>query len=245
MTFLSELQPGQPRVTLPDIYADQPGISVEIELEPLATPARNAQLYYTRYQKQKRAQENLRTQFEQLSQELAYLESVQCMLEQAQSARETREIEEELIAGGYLSRRSKRKPEAVSAPLTLALAGGGVIIVGKNNRQNDLVTFKLSRPDDIWFHTKDIPGSHVLLRPSGAPDAAALQTAAMVAAYFSKARHSSQVPVDYTLRRYVKKPSGAKPGFVIYDRQTTLFVTPQEAAVTALLNSGQKPNRDQ
>ncbi|MDU4959827.1 MAG: NFACT RNA binding domain-containing protein [Sporomusaceae bacterium] len=245
MTFLSELQPGQPRVTLPDIYADQPGISVEIELEPLATPARNAQLYYTRYQKQKRAQENLRTQLEQLSQELAYLESVQCMLEQAQSARETREIEEELIAGGYLSRRSKRKPEAVSAPLTLALAGGGVIIVGKNNRQNDLVTFKLSRPDDIWFHTKDIPGSHVLLRPSGAPDAAALQTAAMVAAYFSKARHSSQVPVDYTLRRYVKKPSGAKPGFVIYDRQTTLFVTPQEAAVTALLNSGQKPNRDQ
>jgi predicted ribosome quality control (RQC) complex YloA/Tae2 family protein len=175
-------------------------------------------------------------QLKQLNEEITYLDSVQLMLEHTQTPQETREIEEELIAGGYLAKRGKRKPEQASAPLTIRLNGGSVITVGKNNRQNDIVTFKLSRPDDLWFHTKDIPGSHVILRSVGSPDNDALQTAAMVAAYFSKARQSSRVPVDYTLRRYVKKPSGAKPGFVIYDKQNTLFVTPEAEIITELLN---------
>jgi predicted ribosome quality control (RQC) complex YloA/Tae2 family protein len=236
MTYLSTLPPGQAIVSLPDIYAEQPDTIIQIELEPRETPSRNAQIYYNRYNKQKRAQQNLAMQLKQLNEEITYLDSVQLMLEHTQTPQETREIEEELIAGGYLAKRGKRKPEQASAPLTIRLNGGSVITVGKNNRQNDIVTFKLSRPDDLWFHTKDIPGSHVILRSVGSPDNDALQTAAMVAAYFSKARQSSRVPVDYTLRRYVKKPSGAKPGFVIYDKQNTLFVTPEAEIITELLN---------
>lgn len=242
MTYLSDLKPGESRVSLPDIYAGQAAALVEIELEPRETPARNAQLYYSRYQKQKRAQENLRIQLAQLHKEIDYLESVHFMLEHVQSTQETREIEEELIAGGYLAKRTKRKPEPASAPLTIPLADGSIVTVGKNNRQNDIVTFKLARPDDLWFHTKSIPGSHVVLHPAGRADAALLETAAMIAAYFSKARQSSRVPVDYTLRRHVKKPGGAKPGFVIYDRQTTLFVTPEADRIAALLSSQKELN---
>ncbi|KYZ77221.1 hypothetical protein AXX12_03555 [Anaerosporomusa subterranea] len=237
MTYLSTLQQGQAIVNLPDIYAEQPNTIIQIELDQRETPSRNAQIYYNRYNKQKRAQQNLAVQLTQLNEESNYLESVQLMLEHTQTTQETREIEEELIAGGYLAKRGKRKPEPVSAPLTILLGDGCVITVGKNNRQNDIVTFKMSRPDDLWFHTKDIPGSHVILRSVGSPDNGALQTAAMVAAYFSKARQSSSVPVDYTLRRHVKKPNGAKPGFVIYDKQNTLFVTPEEKTVNELLNN--------
>ena len=237
MTYLSAIEPGQASVVLQDIYADQPDTQIQIDLDPRETPARNAQIYYTQYGKQKRAQQSLAAQLTQVQAENDYLESVQLMLEHTQTQQEVREIREELIAEGYLAKTGKRKPEPVSAPLTIVLADGSTVIIGKNNRQNDLVTFKLARPNDFWFHPKDIPGSHVMLRSLGEPGDMAIQTAAMIAAYFSKARQSSRVPVDYTLRRHVKKPNGAKPGFVIYDKQNTLFVTPEEKIVAELLQA--------
>ena len=238
MTYLSDLPLGQDTVELPDIYADNPSESLlRIELDPRESPLRNAQAYYIRYNKQKRAQQNLQTQLVKLDEEIAYLESVQLMLEQAMTTLETREIEQELVIGGYLAKSgNKKKPQSVTPPLTILLGKNSSITIGKNNRQNDLVTFKYAHSDDLWLHTKDIPGSHVILRSLSVPDEGTLALAARVAAYFSKARQSSNVPVDYTLRRYVKKPNGAKPGFVIYDRQTTLFVTPDEKEITALIN---------
>lgn len=238
MTYLSDLTLGQETVELPNIYSDNPTESLlRIELDPRESPLRNAQAYYVRYNKQKRAQQNLQTQLTKLGEEIAYLESVQLMLEQAITTLETREIEQELVIGGYLAKSgNKKKPQPVSPPLIIRLGKDSTITIGKNNRQNDLVTFKYAHSDDLWFHTKDIPGSHVILRSSSLTDDSTLALAARVAAYFSKARQSSNVPVDYTLRRYVKKPSGAKPGFVIYDRQTTLFVTPNEDEITTLIN---------
>lgn len=237
MTYMSTLEPGQTSVILKDIYADQPETLVRIDLDPRETPARNAQNYYTQYSKQKRAQQNLATQITHVQEESTYLESVQLMLEHAQTQQEVREIEEELIAEGYLAKKGKRKQEPISAPLTILLDDGSKVIVGKNNRQNDIVTFKLARPNDLWFHTRNIPGSHLILRSIGEPGDVTIQIAAMLAAYFSKARQSSRVPVDYTLRRHVKKPNGAKPGFVIYDKQNTVFVTPEEKTVADLLKS--------
>jgi predicted ribosome quality control (RQC) complex YloA/Tae2 family protein len=124
---------------------------------------------------------------------------------------------------------------APSMPLTAVTADGVTILVGKNNRQNDIVTFKQGQPNDLWFHTKDIPGSHVILRSgSQEPSPSSIEAAAHLAAHFSKASQSSSVPVDYTRRRYVKKPSGAKPGFVIYDHQHTIYVTPDKTMVEGL-----------
>jgi predicted ribosome quality control (RQC) complex YloA/Tae2 family protein len=121
-------------------------------------------------------------------------------------------------------------------PLTARTADGLTILVGKNNRQNDIVTFKQAGHNDFWFHTKDIPGSHVILRTGDQePCLAAIETAANFAAYFSKAGQSTKVPVDYTRRRYVKKPSGAKPGFVIYDHQHTIYITPDKTTIDTLV----------
>ena len=148
-----------------------------------------------------------------------------------------RSIREELAAQGYLRDRrkrlnKKRKPDRPS--LTCYTSSEGIeIYVGKNNLQNEYLTNRLARSTDTWLHTKDIPGSHVVIRAREYGDAT-LEEAAMLAAYFSKAKASSQVPVDYTLIRHVRKPSGAKPGFVIYDHQKTLFITPDEQRLQRL-----------
>jgi len=116
------------------------------------------------------------------------------------------------------------------------ISGGLTVLVGKNNRQNDYLTLKVARPEDLWLHVKDLPGSHVIIRSQGQGEIpeAALREAAQLAAYFSQARHSGQVPVDYTLRKHVRKPRGAKPGMVIYDQQKTLYVTPDENIIKDL-----------
>lgn len=131
--------------------------------------------------------------------------------------------------------KAKRRKKQLDKPQleTYRSSTGIEFLVGKNNRQNDYLTNRLARQDDIWLHTKDIPGSHVVIR-SASPDEETLTEAALVAAFFSKARDSASVPVDYTKIRYVKKPSGAKPGYVTYDKQTTLFVTPKEDVVRSL-----------
>lgn len=233
LTFLSQLQPGQASVELPNIYAED-GSLIQITLDPKIPPHANIQAYYNRYNKQKRASQNLGLQLSQLEIERQYLETVQLALEQAQSNIQIQEIEHELNAEGYYRLPSRKKKLPVSEPLSLVIDHNTRLLIGRNNRQNDLVTFKLARPTDFWFHVKDIPGSHVVLRSTELPDNTVLLTAAKVAAYYSKARHSSTVPVDYTLKKYVKKPHGAKPGFVIYDKQTTVYVTPHEQEIIAL-----------
>ncbi len=230
MSHLHLVPAGKSEVTLPDIYSEDASASITLALQPLRTAIDNAQAYYNRYTKGKRAQELLRQQLSQCSQDIAYLESVLHAAEQAETLAEFAEIRLELISQGYQKAEGKKKPSQLPAkPLSLKTPNGTALLIGKNNRQNDLVTFKLSQTNDLWFHTKDIPGSHVILRTEGAAASESdLHTAALLAAHFSKSRGSSNVPVDYTQRRYVKKPNGAKPGFVIYDHQQTLYVTPDE-----------------
>ncbi|MDR3590291.1 MAG: NFACT RNA binding domain-containing protein [Negativicutes bacterium] len=229
---------GTSEINLPNLYAENPAEeTIIIRLDPLASGLANAQQYYARYNKMKRAQDSLASQLKACREEADYLDSIAVALENAGTFDEIDEIRQELTLAGYLKASGKRRPAPPAAPLTARSPDGLILLVGRNNRQNDLVTFKQAQPDDLWFHTKEIPGSHVILRCSGIePSGEALRAAAILAAYHSKARQSASVPVDYTRRRYVKKPAGAKPGFVIYDRQKTIYVTPDEATVKQLLD---------
>ncbi len=148
------------------------------------------------------------------------------------------EIREELVSGGYLRDRNKKgnkkkKKNQLPSLQVFTSTDGTEIYVGKNNLQNEYLTNRLANSNDTWLHTKDIPGSHVVIRSTSFSEKT-LEEAAMIAAYYSQAKESSSVPVDYTNIRHVKKPSGAKPGFVIYDNQKTLFVTPSEDLVKTL-----------
>lgn len=237
MANLYNIPTGSSTTTLPNLYSDLPEESVlTIELEPRLSALENARAYYTKYNKLKRAQESLGQQLVQCAQDIAYLDSILVALEHATLAAELLDIRLELINAGYIKPLTKRRiPTPPSMPLTAKTADGITILVGKNNRQNDIVTFKHAQHNDFWFHTKDIPGSHVILRTGEQePSLSAIETAANFAAYFSKAGQSTKVPVDYTRRRYVKKPSGAKPGFVIYDHQHTIYITPDKTIVDTL-----------
>ena len=156
------------------------------------------------------------------------------------SLAEAEEIREELVEQGYLRNRNKRgskkKKETVPELDTYYSSDGVTLLVGKNNKQNEYLTNKLAASFETWLHTKDIPGSHVVIRSRTVSDQTLFE-AAMLAAYFSKAQQGSKVPVDYTLIRHVKKPSGAKPGSVTYDQQKTLFFTPDATLVAALRNN--------
>lgn len=238
MANLYNIPSGNDKIILPNLYSDSPDINLlTIDLDPRLSPIENARSYYTKYNKLKRAQESLRDQLSHCTQDIAYLESIAVALEHATLAAELLDIRLELINAGYIKPLNKRRiPTPPSIPLHATAPGGLTILVGKNNRQNDIVTFKQAQPNDIWFHTKDIPGSHVILRiGSEDPPLSAIEAAAHLAAYYSKAGQSAKVPVDYTRRRYVKKPSGAKPGFVIYDHQQTLYITPDKNFVDELL----------
>ncbi len=217
--------------------ADLP--EVEIKLDPTLTPSQNAQKYYARYNKLKSTAENAAQQLEKSAADLEYLESVATAIAQCESTSDLREIKAELTAGGYLKNRqkqSKRKEkDTVSMPAEYTSSDGFTILVGKNNKQNDFLTLKIARGNDIWFHTKNIPGSHTVIISEGQeiPETTILEAAAL-AAYHSKARASSNVPVDYTQIRNVKKPGGAKPGMVIYVKNKTLFVSPDETLISKL-----------
>ena len=202
---------------------------MRIKLDPALNATQNAQKYYKEYRKAKTAQQVLGEQIAQAEQELLYVDSVFDCLSRAQSESELNEIRQELREEGYLKAvRDKRKPPAPLAPLEFVSSEGFRILVGRNNRQNDKLTLKQANNNDIWLHTKNIPGSHTIIVTGGRqPGDATLKEAAMLAAYHSRAKDSSQVPVDYTQVRYVSKPQGAKPGMVIYVHYQTLFVTPQ------------------
>lgn len=202
---------------------------MRVKLDPALNATQNAQKYYKEYRKAKTAQQVLGEQIAQAEQELLYVDSVFDCLSRAQSESELNEIRQELREEGYLKAvRDKRKPPAPLAPLEFVSSEGFRILVGRNNRQNDKLTLKQANNNDIWLHTKNIPGSHTIIVTGGRqPSDATLKEAAMLAAYHSRAKDSSQVPVDYTQVRYVSKPQGAKPGMVIYVHYQTLFVTPQ------------------
>lgn len=210
-------------------YYDEEQRPVTIELDPLLTPSENAQRYFKKYTKSKNSLIAVQEQMEQAHEEIRYLDNLLQQLTSA-SLSDIEEIREELTEQGYLRDRGgkkgrRKKPNAKPVLACYTSSEGIPIYVGKNNTQNEYLTNRLAHPGDTWLHTKDIPGSHVVIRSPEFGDAT-LTEAAQLAAYYSQARESSGVPVDYTLIRHVRKPSGAKPGFVIYDHQKTLFVTP-------------------
>lgn len=212
--------------------------NVKIPLNEDLTPSKNAQKYYTKYTKQKTAEAETEKQKELNLREIDYLESVKEAIELAESGAEIALIREELTDQGYLRQRYSKRPKkkALPTPMHFVSDDGYDIYVGKNNTQNDYVTFKLSRSTDIWFHTKSIHGSHTIIRTPDAmevPDRTYLQ-AASIAAYYSRARSSKSVPVDYTEVKNVKKPNGAKPGMVIYVDYNTIYADPDEELVKRL-----------
>ncbi len=225
-----------PEITVLDIYSAD-GETITIPLDQRLTMVENMQACYKKYNKLQRAQELLRVQKQDCLENIAYLESIEASLLASSSLAEINEIHNELVAGGYLHEKPKKKNNDKPArPFHFHTENGLDILVGKNNYQNDKLTFKTAHYNDTWFHTKDIPGSHVILCNGGAPlQDEDVDMAASLAAYFSQARGSSQVPVDYTEVRYVKKPSGAKPGFVIFTNQKTLYVTTTEKEMQPIL----------
>lgn len=223
-------------VTVPNIYSEA-GETITIPLDQRLTLVENMQACYKKYDKLKRAQELLQVQRRECEANIAYLESIEASLLASSSLAEIAEIHNELIAAGYLREKPKKKNNDKPArPFHFRAPDGTDILVGKNNYQNDKLTFKTARYNDTWFHTKDIPGSHVVLQNGGTePSEENILLAASLAAHFSKARGSSKIPVDYTEIRYVKKPSGSKPGFVIFTNQKTLYITPDEAKLAPIL----------
>ena len=167
---------------------------------------------------------------------MAYFETLQQQLQSA-SPKDIEEIREELQEEGYIRQKQKKgmkKPGNKKPQLeTYYSTDGDSIFVGKNNKQNDYLTNKFARRDEIWLHTKDIPGSHVVIR-NESPSEQTIKEAAILAAFYSKAKNSSSVPVDFTKVRHVKKPNGSKPGFVIYEQQQTVFVTPDEESCASI-----------
>ncbi len=204
---------------------------VDIPLDPRFSPSENAQRYFKKYSKAKTAVREKKVQLEETNHSIDYLESVVTYVENATTLEEIEEIRQELIEGGCLRRkRSHYRPSRPKLqPHSFIAQDGSRILVGRNNKENDYLTLKTANKKDLWFHTKDIPGSHVILSAEGkTPSDEAIRQAASLAAYYSKARHSTNVPVDYTQVRYVKKPFGAKPGMVIYSNHKTLYVDPKK-----------------
>ena len=201
---------------------------LKIKLDPNISPSQNAQKYYKKYNKAKVTEKYAEEQIVGAEEELEYLETVQESILKAESPRDLSEIKEELAEQGYISNTAskKKKKTQKSMPMKFISSDGYEILVGRNNKQNDEVTIRMSYSTDIWLHTKNIPGSHTLIRTNGSgevPDSTILE-AAQLAAYYSKAKNSAQVPVDYTQIKNVKKPNGAKPGFVIYEKNNTVYV---------------------
>lgn len=223
------IQKGETSVKLQNFY-DENLAELEIALDPALTPQQNAQKYYKNYRKAKTAEEKLTEQIGLAQTELTYIDSVFESLALAENERDLNEIRAELAEQGYVRRRAGKKNQkqpVLSAPLKFKTSDGFTVLVGRNNRQNDKLTMKDANNNDIWFHTKNIPGSHTVLVTDGkAPTETAMEEAAVLAAQHSRAKDSAQVPVDYTQIRYVSKPQGAKPGMVIYVQYKTVYVDP-------------------
>lgn len=233
---LHSLKSGTDTAAVDNYYAD-PVECIAIPLDRQLTPGENAQRYYKKYQKLKAARDMAIVQREQTLSELNYLEGQLDNLTKCTAENELSELIEELKDQGYIKRDKggkKKMKLAASKPMHFVSSTGADIYVGKNNRQNDELTLRFASPNDIWMHTKNIPGSHVIVKGASEQDTATMTEAALLAAYYSRARGSENVAVDYTTRKYVKKPAGAKPGMVIYTTNKTAYVTPSEEAVAGL-----------
>ena len=229
-SYIYAIPEGADRAKVADFYDE--GKEIEIPLDPMLSPAENAQVYFKGYNKAKRTFAALQEQSETNTNDLRYLDSVLAAMLSVTNEDDITEIRSELAEQGFLKKRPARGKEKQkkSKPLEYRSTDGFGIFVGKNNTQNDELTLRFARSADIWLHTKEIAGSHVIIQAGGrdVPEQT-IREAALLAAFHSKGRQSSQVPVDYTSRRHVRKPRGAKPGFVIYDFHKTIYVTPEGA----------------
>ena len=230
-TYMSQIKRGMTEITLPNYYDDNK--SLKITLSNQIGPSQNAQKYFTKYNKLKNSVKYLNSQIALAQQEVDYFETLLAQIDIA-SPKDIAEIREELTQEGYLrvQHKKKQKPK-VSQPEKFYATDGTLIEVGKNNLQNERLSMKTAAKSDIWLHTKDIPGSHVIIHDNE-PTEQTLYEGAMLAAYFSKARESANVPVDYLPVRRLRKPNGSKPGFVIFEGQTTMTVTPELQLVQKL-----------
>ncbi len=232
---LYRMERGQARLECENYY--EAGAPASIPLDPLLTPQQNAAKYYKRYAKAKTAEKYLREQMDLARRDLEYLESVLAELAQAETEADYLDVRAELREAGFLKKqgRGKKEKSRPAAPWEFCTSSGLRVLAGRNNRQNDKLTLKDADRRDLWLHTQKIHGSHVILRCAGrTPSEEDIAEAAMVAAWFSQARESGNVPVDYTEVRNVKKPAGGRPGMVIYTTCRTVNVTPEEAAVERL-----------
>ncbi len=235
---LHKIEKKQSYIVLENYYREDLE-EVCINLDPRLSPIQNAQKYYKKYNKLKNAYQLVSEQIVQTQEEVDYLENVLISLENCTELKELEEIRDELVNEGYIkksfSKVKKKEKEVLSSPLHFISSDGYDIYVGKNNKQNDNLTLKFANKEDIWMHTKNIPGSHVIIKKKEGqiPENTTIE-AAMLAAYHSKARLSSNVPIDYTEKKNVKKPSGAKPGMVIYDYYNTVYVTPEKELINKL-----------
>ncbi|OKH17910.1 NFACT family protein [[Limnothrix rosea] IAM M-220] len=235
MSFLHEWKVGMTEITLNDFETGEP---ITIPLKPDKNAVQNAQAFYKQHQKLKRANQIVQPLLDEVNTEIHYLEQIESSLEQlttyqnANDLEALQEIKEELIQEKYLaSDRSNASKKDISKPHIYPTPSGGELWIGRNNQQNDNLTFRVANDYDIWFHSQEIPGSHVLLRlePGETPDEKELQLAADFAAYYSRASQSDQVPIIYTKPKNVYKPKGAKPGMCIYKRETILWGKPERA----------------
>lgn len=229
---LAQVKPGMTKISLPNYYDNNRPI--EIKLDAALSPARNGQKYFTRYKKLRDSIKHVKEQIEIANDNLRYFDSIQTAIDNAEPE-DIDQITDELINQGYLKRpqKQKRKKKVTEHNLNkFKLSSGKTVLVGKNNYQNDWLTLKKANKTDIWFHVKNIPGSHVILQDANPSDDDILE-AAEIAAYFSKAKNSAHVQVDYVQDKRVKKPNGARPGFVIYTGQNSIEVTPEKDRVLA------------
>ena len=230
-TFLHQVPNDQDQVILENYYTNQP---ITIALDKALTPNQNAQRYFKRYQKLKEAVKYLTDLIEETKATILYLESVETVLNQA-GLDEIAEIREELIQTGFIRRRQREKIQKRQKPEQyLASDGKTIIFVGRNNLQNEELTFKMARKEELWFHAKDIPGSHVVISGNLNPTDEVKTDAAELAAYFSKGRLSNLVQVDMIEVKKLNKPTGGKPGFVTYTGQKTLRVTPDPEKIQSM-----------
>lgn len=222
------IKPGMDKVSVLNYYD---GANVTIPLDVKLTAAKNAQHYFKKYGKSKTAIKEKQVQIEENDSEIQYLESVLAYLENTDDVNEIESIRQELVETGYVRRRKlvggfrekKYKPQ----PYKYTLSSGYTVLVGRNNKENDFLTLKTAGNKDMWMHTKDIPGSHLIVQCNGAElSETDIFEAASIAAYHSKGRTSENVPVDYVPVKYVKKPAGAKPGMVIFTNNRTVWVNP-------------------
>lgn len=237
-SYIYMIEKGMENVEVANFY-DENYSNIIIPLNKNLTPSENAQKYFKKYNKLKTAKIELTSQISICNEEIEYLENIMLGIENCENLEELTDIKDELIRLGYSKApyryKAKKDLDITTKPNQFISSDGFTILVGKNNKQNDYLTLRIADPEDIWMHTKNIPGSHVIIKCAGkkVPNETLYQ-AAMLAAFYSKGRMSSQVPVDYTMKKHVKKPSGSKPGMVIYETNNTIYVTPTEEMIVKL-----------